>query len=89
MSLVGVHKDYLEKERLITLEQERRIDHSSHLKKWQLSDATSVLFLEKIIGLLFLPVAIFWGFITLSISLGVGMTLLVFRGLNSLYKKPD
>jgi hypothetical protein len=87
MSLVAVTKDHLQASRMKTLAQEGKIDRSSYLKKWQRSDATKVLMVERLIALAFFPIAVFWALLTLSLSIGLSICLILFRGLSAVQAK--
>ena len=85
MSQVVVTKDLYQAKRDSTLKQERSIDTMSRLKPWISSDATRTLSIEKMLGLVFLPVLFFWIFVCTMISLGLGLAGVIFKGLGALW----
>lgn len=86
MSLIGSVRDGMQELRKKSLSQERVIDRNGEFSHWRLSDATKVLFIEKVIGVLALPVFFFWTLLLLTLSLGIGICLLSFKFLSRLFR---
>ncbi|MBP6219431.1 MAG: hypothetical protein KA436_12680 [Oligoflexales bacterium] len=83
MSLAAVTKDKLEKKRLRTLGEESRIVKIGLRKHWRKSDATGVLFIERVIGLAFFPVLLFWALLVFCLASALGTCLLIFNLISS------
>ncbi len=86
MSQAAVMKDNLASLRKKSLTQEQIIDKTTWLKKWQRSDATKTLFIEKILALVFLPLAILWTLLISVILFGMGVCLFVFRSMARIFR---
>ena len=81
MSQAAVTKDNLAPLRKKSLTQEQIIDKTTWLKKWQRSDATKTLFAEKILALVFLPLAALWTLLTSVILFSLSVCLFIFKNL--------
>lgn len=87
MSQVVVTKDLYLTKRKTTLQQERSIDTTSRLKAWTRSDATKTLGVEKILGIVTMPVLLFWVFVCTLLSVGIGLAMVIFNGIGAIWPK--
>lgn len=86
MSLISAVKDRREDLRKKSLVQEQAIDKTGQFTQWQRSDATQVLFIERVFGVAFLPLFLFWTLILFLLSLGLGLSLALFNFLSRFFR---
>jgi hypothetical protein len=86
MSQVAVNGDNLKLKRKKTLAQERKINRTGDFKKWQMSDATKTLMIERIIAVAFVPIAFFWSLILSFLGIGLTMCLILFKILSKIWR---
>ena len=86
MSLIGSVRDGLQELRKKSLSQERSIDRSGEFSHWRMSDATGVSVVEKTMGVLILPLVLFWGLIFAVFSVGLGISLLGFKVMGRFFR---
>ena len=79
MSQVIQCKDSHSKKREKSRLKEKQIDRNPQLKKWQRTDVTKTLTIEKVIGIIFLPIAFFWALIAALMTIGSSLALLSFK----------
>ncbi len=87
MSQVIVTNDNLKEKRTQSSEQEHQIDRDAVVMRWRLSSVTGKSPVLAVIGLLFLPVALFWGFLLLLIGLVVAVIRLAFAFMGTIWPR--
>jgi hypothetical protein len=63
--------------------REEKLIRRDGLKQIWILKTGQLSFLEKLVGLLFLPIGILWAFLTLAIGLSLGSTLWFLKKLRS------
>lgn len=79
MSQVVVCEDNFSSERRKSLAQEKKITKDDGFSKWQRSDVTKTLMIERLIALLFAPIALFWALLLTCAGVAFALCLLVFK----------
>ena len=79
MSQVVVCQDSLGSKRQDSLAQESKIDKDSATTKWQRSDVTKTLMIERVIALLFAPIVLLWALLLFCMGLAFALSLFVFK----------
>lgn len=87
MSQIASTKDQLTVLRQRSAKQEDQILREIRIVSWQKSDATKVLLAERVIGILALPVLLFWAFILTTLSIGLAISLAIFHVFNRLLRR--
>ena len=79
MSQVVVCQDNLSPKREKSLEQEKKIETADALAKWQRSDATRTLLIERVFVILFAPLVLFWALLLSCIGVTFAFVLAFFK----------
>lgn len=82
MSQVVVCQDSFSSKRKASLGQEENITTDDALGKWQRSDATKTLMIERVIAVLFAPIVFLWVFLLSFMGVAFAVSLSLFKLLS-------
>lgn len=81
MSQVVVCQDSFGSKRANSLEQEKSITKDDSFTKWQRSDVTKTLMIERFIVVLLAPIVFFWSLLLFGAGLAMSVCLFLFKVL--------
>jgi hypothetical protein len=87
MSQVVIQNDRLQVRRLKTKVEEEAIVKDLYYGRFRKnSDATKTTSVERVLGLVAIPILLFWGLLAAVLSLGVGFSISIFRLVGEAFK---
>ncbi|MEZ4741471.1 MAG: hypothetical protein R3B45_03350 [Bdellovibrionota bacterium] len=73
---------------LETRQQNAKIKLDTYFNKWKKSDATKTTIIERAIGIIGLPILLFWGLLVFFIGTGMAIAMFLLRLVGSFFNAP-